>query len=279
LDKKDNKLCVLRASVVNQIIKLNRKRHLGEIKMKQNRMTNHFIITTTTVLGLLATLLIGCGTRQAVLKSETDAQAVFAAPQEPPEYIIQAGDELDIKFFYNPELNETVTVRPDEKISLQLLDDVRAAGLTPAQLDQALTLKYAPVLKEPAVTVIVRSFTGQRVYVDGEVNSPGLVNLTAGMTALQAVINAGGLRETAKPEAAIVIRKGPENQPIPVRVDLYGKGPEASFQLQPQDIVHVPKTYIARANKFVNQYIERLILFRGTSFGFSYQLNRDIYRD
>ena len=168
--------------------------------MKQNRMTNDFIITATTVLGLLSTLLIGCGTRQAVLKSDT--QAVFAAPQEPPEYIIQAGDQLDIKFFYNPELNETVTVRPDEKISLQLLDDVRAAGLTPTQLDETLTLRYAPVLKEPAVTVIVRSFTGQRVYVDGEVNSPGLFNLTAGMTALQAVINAGGLRETAKPRTS-----------------------------------------------------------------------------
>ena len=241
--------------------------------MKLARRTHFFILTTV----VLFFLLIGCGTKQSVLKSETETQAVFAAPQEPAEYIIQAGDELDIKFFYNPELNETVTVRPDQKISLQLLDDVRAAGLTPAQLDQALTLKYAPVLKEPAVTVIVRSFTGQRVYVDGEVNSPGLVNLRAGMTALQAVINAGGLRETAKPEAAIVIRRGPENQPVPMRVDLYGKGAEANFQLQPQDIVHVPKTYIARANKFVNQYIERLILFRGTSFGFSYQLNENVY--
>ena len=234
---------------------------------------NDFLILTSIIL----LLLIGCGTQQAVQKSET--KALLAAPQEPPEYIIQPGDQLDIKFFYNPELNETVTVRPDEKISLQLLDDVQAAGLTPAQLDKALTEKYAQELKKPAVTVIVRSFTGQRVYVDGEVNRPGLINLMAGMTALQAVINAGGLRETAKPEAAIVIRKGPENQPVPIRVDLYGKGAEANFQLQPHDIVHVPKTFIATANKFVNQYIEQLILFRGVSFGFSYQLNDDIYRD
>lgn len=238
--------------------------------MKTARRTHFFILTTVILFSL-----IGCGTRQAVLKSE--AQAVSIAPQELPEYIIRPGDQLDIKFFFNPELNESVTVRPDEKISLQLLDDVQAAGLTPIQLDEVLTRKYAQELKEPRVTVIVRSFTGQRVYVDGEVNSPGLFNLTAGMTARQAVINAGGLRETAKPDATIVIRKGLDGRPIPIRVDLYGKGADANYQLQPQDIVHVPKTFIAKANKFVNQYIEQLILFRGSSLGFSYQLNEDIY--
>jgi len=244
--------------------------------MKMPRRT-HFLVFTNVILFLL----VGCGTHQPVLKSQ--AQAVFAAPQEPREYVIEPGDQLDIKFFYNPKLNETITVRPDGKISLQLLDDVQAAGLTPTLLDAALTEKYAQELKKPAVTVMVRSFTGQRVYVDGEVNRPGLVNLTTGMTALQAVINAGGLRETAKPEAAIVIRKGPENQPVPMRVDLkealYGKNRGATFQLHPYDIVHVPKTFIARANKFVNQYIEQLLLLRGVNFGFYYQLNEDIYRD
>jgi protein involved in polysaccharide export with SLBB domain len=127
------------------------------------------------------------------------------------------------------------------------------------------------------ITVIVRSFTGQRVYVGGEVNRPGLISLTAGMSALQAVISAGGLRETAKLDDAIVIRKGPDDRPIPLRVDLgkaiFGKLGEAHFQLQPYDIVYVPKTTIAKVNKFVNQYIERLFLFRGVSFGFSYELN------
>ena len=225
--------------------------------------------------------LLGCSANQAIVKN--DAEAKLVSYQEPTEYIIQSGDQLDIKFFYNANLNESVPVRPDGKISLQLLDDVQAAGLTPAHLDEVITRKYAQELKEPAVTVIVRSFTGQRVYVDGEVNRPGLITLTTGMTARQAVVNAGGFKETANPEAAIIIRKGPDNQPVPVRVDLnkvlYGKGAEASFQLQPHDIVYVPKTLIATANKFVNQYIERLILFRGVNFGFNYQLNEDAYWD
>jgi len=224
--------------------------------------------------------LLGCSANQAVVKH--DAEAALSSSREPMEYIIQPGDQLDIKFFYNANLNESVPVRPDGKISLQLLDDVQAAGLTPAHLDEVITRKYAGELKDPAVTVIVRSFTGQRVYVDGEVNRPGLITLTAGMTARQAVVNAGGFKETANPEAAIIIRKGPDNEPVPVRVDLnkilHEKGAEASFQLQPHDIVYVPKTLIAKANKFVNQYIEQLILFRGVNLGFNYQLNEDAYR-
>jgi hypothetical protein len=99
------------------------------------------------------------------------------------------------------------------------------------------------------------------------------------MDPVQAVFQAGGLRETAKPEAAIIIRKGPDNKPVPVRLDLEdymnGNGEEPFFELQPNDIVYVPKSYIAKANKFVNQYIEQLLLFRGFSLGFSYELHTE----
>jgi polysaccharide export outer membrane protein len=235
------------------------------------KSTIHVLIVAMVALSLA----IGCGPRREVVKTETPA--LPSVPQQEPEYVIQPGDQLDIRLFYNPELNEAVTVRPDGKISLQLLDDVQAAGLTPAELDGVLTKKYARELKQPVVTVIVRSFSGQRVYVGGEVNKPGLIDLTTGMTALQAVINAGGFRETAKPENAIVIRKGRDERPFPVRVDLnealYGKN-RADFQLQPYDIVYVPKTFIAKANKFVNEYIQQLLLFRGTSLGFYWELHR-----
>ena len=233
--------------------------------------------THTDIMAILATVvcvtLLGCATQPALVP--------YAAPEEsttePSPYLIQPGDQLEIKFFYNSELNETVVVRPDGKISLQLLDDIQAAGKTPAKLDEILTQKYAQELKKPVLTVIVRSFAGQRVYVGGEVNRPGLVSLTAGMSALQAVINAGGLRETAKLENAIVIRKGKDRKPIPMRVDLskaiYEGNAQDHFKLKPYDIVYVPKTFIAKANKFVNQYIERLILFKGVSFGFSYEVH------
>ncbi len=241
-----------------------------------------FILATAALL-----LLAACSTQQQAMKSDVQAvppamaQAVPAKSQNPTAssgYLIQAGDQLDIKFFYNPELNESVIVRPDGKVSLQLVDEVQAAGVSPSQLDQVLTREYSRELKKPMVTVIVRSFTGQRIYVGGEVTRQGLVDLSTGMTALQAVITAGGLMETAKPEGVIVIRKGPEDQPIPIRVDLKqafsAENAGADFQLKPYDVIYVPKTWIAKANKFVNQYVQNLLLYRGISFGFSYQVNR-----
>ncbi len=245
--------------------------------MKWDRRIRVFGVAAT-VLGVVVAFLVGCGSTRAALNQDAGAGPRSSKFQKPQEYRIQAGDQLDIKLFFNPELNETVFVRPDGKISLQLVDDVQAAGLRPSDLDDVLTQKYSKELRKPVITVIVKSFTGQRVYVGGEVGNPGLVDLTVGMTALQAVINAGGFRETAKPEGVIVIRKGPENQPIPIRVDLEQviDGEEIrDFQLHPFDIVYVPKTWIAKANKFVNQYIERLLLFKGVSvgLGFSYELN------
>ncbi len=218
-------------------------------------------------------LAVGCTHQYQGLPSATS----MATPEKPPVYIIQPGDQLDIKFFYNPELSDSVTVRPDGRISLQLVDEIQAAGQTPAQLDDFLTDKYAAELRKPVITVIVKSFTSHRVYVGGEVNRQGFVDLAPGMSPLHAVIEAGGLKETADPKSVILIRKGPGNNPAPVRVDLkgtlYGSNTQGEIQLQPQDVVYVPKTFIAEANKFVKQYIEDLLLFRGVSLGFAYDLN------
>jgi polysaccharide export outer membrane protein len=237
--------------------------------MGQSRNSLIFAIT-------ILFFLVGCASQQPNLKPE--AAGVTATSQKPQDYLIQPGDELEIKFFYNPEINEKVVVRPDGKISLQLVDEVPAAGLKPIQLDDVLTRKYAKELQNPMLTVIVRSFASERIYVGGEVNEQGLIDLTTGMTPLQAVLNAGGLKETANPESAIVIRKGKDNRPVPIKMNLnnvmYGKG-SADFLLQPNDIVYVPKSAIAKVNKFVNQYIEDLFLFRGVSFGFSYEVHSD----
>lgn len=249
--------------------------------LKEKRM--RAFVTPTTFLPLL--LLLGsCASAPVNPNEEALPLLGMSKIQDIPEYRIYPGDQLDIKFFYNPELNESVVVRPDGKISLQLIDDIQAAGLTPAQLDSELTRLYAQELRKPLVTVIVRSFTGQRVYVGGEVGTPGLtlgvVPLVPGMTALQAVINAGGFRDTARPGAVILIRKGPDNRPVPIRVDLDpsidGDSAEGDIRLEPSDIVYVPKTWIAKADQFVNQYVERLLLYRGTTFGvgLSYEINR-----
>jgi len=229
----------------------------------------------------LLLLLVGCGSNRTTVVSND--QAIPFQPQNPPEYRIRPGDELEIKFFYNPEVNGRVTVRPDGKIRLQLIDEVEAAGLTPSQLDKLLTEKYARALKQPVLTVIVRTFAGQKVYVGGEVNNQGLLDFTASMTALDAVIAAGGFKETAKPEEAIVIRKGPTNRPFPIRVNLQGALDRSNAvgvpQLLPFDIVYVPKSAIAKANQFVDQYIRRLLMFHGFRLNFGYGLGALSDRD
>jgi protein involved in polysaccharide export with SLBB domain len=243
-------------------------------KLKENKVklaAKHVIIAT--VLAITA-MLFACATEPVVQKAVPVEQA--PATNKPARYVILPGDELDIKFFFNPELNETITVRPDGMISLQLLDEIKAEGLTPTELDMALTDLYAKELRKPVITVIVRSFAGQRVYVGGEVNTQGLLELRPGLTPLQAVFQARGFKETAQPAETIIIRKGEDNRPIPLRMDLnaamYGNGEGADFYLQPDDVVYVPKSAIARANKFVNQYIQQLFLFRGVSLGFSYEV-------
>ena len=230
------------------------------------------------ILIIVATFLLsGCASQQSNVAPEA-AALTASSTGEPAPYFIQPGDKLDIKFFYNPEINESITVRPDGKISLQLIDEVQAAGLKPSQLDKVLTERYAYELKKPVITVIVRSFGGQRIFVGGEVNRQGLITIAGNMTPLQAVFNAGGFRETANPASAIIIRKGLDNRPVPIEINLddamEGKTGSADFLLQPDDVVYVPKSAIAKANKFVNQYIENLLLYRGISLGFTYQVNR-----
>ena len=217
--------------------------------------------------------LTGCGGNSS-LPLPAENQTVYKETMD--DYYLQPGDNLEIKFFYNSELNENVTIRPDGKISLQLIDEIQAAGLTPAQLDEILTSKYSGQLKQTVITVILKSFGGQRIYVGGEVNRPGLVSLPPGMTTLQAIFQSGGFLETAEPAETLVIRKGPGSKPVPLRIDLAAvmeaENAEADLQLQPDDIVFVPKSAIANANKFIDEYIGGLLMFRGWSFGVSQNL-------
>jgi protein involved in polysaccharide export with SLBB domain len=185
-------------------------------------------------------------------------------------YRVQIGDRLDIQFFNNPEFNQEVTVRPDGKIALPYVDDVQVAGLTPSEVDAAITEPFRGVLLRPEITVIVREFAGQRVYVGGEVNQPGFIPLTGRTTALQAILSAGGFLDTAQVSQVLLIRRGLGNRHAGHALDLghvlrTGQT-DQDVMLQPSDVVYVHKTRIAKVNQFVDQYIRRLLPLPG-SFG------------
>src|SRR5205085_6966162 len=169
-----------------------------------------------------AVLLAGCTSIDVEHLPKSDALALVDDPEgaSDPQYRIRAGDDLDIKFFYTKELNESLKVRPDGYITLQLVDDVKAAGLTPKELDDVLTRRYAEHLKSPVLSVMVRSFSGFRAYVGGEVASPQLVPLDGGLTPLQAIYRAGGVRMSGYMQSVVLIRKGPDGRPVPYQLDL-----------------------------------------------------------
>lgn len=191
----------------------------------------------------------------------------------PAEYHIQPGDQIDVKFFYNPELNESVTVRPDGRISLQLVDEIDAAGLTPANLTQELKRSYAHELNNPELTVIMRQFAWQRIYVDGEVEKPGFVPLAPEMTVLQSIAMAGGLMDTARTQEVVVIRRKPHGKPKAFTLDLAhvldSTNTGQDITLMPLDVVYVPKSPIANVNLWVDQYLRKNIPI---GFGLNYPL-------
>jgi len=202
----------------------------------------------------------GCS---AVNSPETKRPAGLHSTNSTPEYRLQLGDEIEIKFFLTPELNQVVVVRPDGKISLELIDEARAEGLTPIELDEVLTAKYRGELRDPQITVIVKKLAA-KVYVAGEVRMPKYVSYNGSLTALQAVFEAGGFTETAEPSSAILLRRvNGENgdQAVATKLDLKGAiyARAEDIALLPSDIIFIPKSTIAEVNLFVDQYIRKVI--------------------
>jgi polysaccharide export outer membrane protein len=159
------------------------------------------------------------------------------------EYKIGPQDVLRIDVWKEAELTRTVPVRPDGKISLPLLNDVQAAGLTPLQLSQVLTDGLKKFINSPQVTVTVSEINSRRVYVTGEVAHAGAFPLLPNMTVLQALSSSGGFTQFAKTKAIYVLRTENGKQvkhPFNYKEALAGRNPEQNIELQPGDQIVVP---------------------------------------
>jgi len=143
---------------------------------------------------------------------EPGPMAVSAAAL--PPYHIQVGDVLEVRLLLNPELNEEVTVRPDGHISTTAVPDILAYGRTPADLASSLRADYAHDLQNPRVSVVVKSFAPTRVYVGGEVNTPGeFITVGPTLTLSQALARAGGTKLSSDDTSMFVIRRGSADKP------------------------------------------------------------------
>jgi polysaccharide export outer membrane protein len=196
----------------------------------------------TILLFLLLPLALPMLAQNDKAKKETSEKAPVPATND-PGYVIGPQDVLDIDIWQEKELSRSVPVRPDGKISLPLLDDVQAAGLTPTQLADQLTTKFKKFVTGPQVTVIVTQINSQRVYILGESAHPGAYPLLPGMTVLQALSSAGGFTIFADLKKIYVLRKEGAKQekfPFNYKEVIGGKNPEQNIELKAGDQIIVP---------------------------------------
>lgn len=173
----------------------------------------------------------------------SDAKATPTPATTDPSYVIGPEDVLDISVWKEPDVSRVVPVRPDGRISLPLINDVVAAGMSPQQLASSVTDKLRKYLNEPQVTVIVTQINSQRVFVVGEVLRAGAFPLIPGMTVLQALSSAGGFTTFADVKKIHVMRlqNGKHVElPFNYRDVLKGDNPEQNIKLEPGDTVVVP---------------------------------------
>jgi protein involved in polysaccharide export with SLBB domain len=226
------------------------------------------IIGKLIVIGLIflvSAALIGCSGEPLVKKPVPLDSRLLSSVAPPLEYRINMGDRLDVKFFYNPDLNESLLVRTDGRVSMQLVGEMNVLGMTPSQLSAALKETYAKVLKQPEVAVIVRESGGKKIFVDGEVFQPGMHDLVGGETLRHGIAKAGGVRDTARMNEIILIRQPPGKEIVITTINLElinnGEDFKQDIILQPFDIVYVPRSPIANADVWVRQYIRELLPF------------------
>ncbi len=221
----------------------------------------------------------GCTESSSVKEgSKTPKPSALKNIKEAPlsdQYLLQVGDTMDIKVRLNPELNETVIVPPDGLISTTMAEDVMAYGLNVKELRAELTKQYANELNEPHLSIIMRSFAPNRVYVTGEVALPGeFVTAGPNLTLLQAIARAGGVKNSAGVDNVIIIRHGNNSSPTAYKVDYVaaksGLDPASDVKLAAYDVVFVPRSDVADVYVYFQQFIQQ---FLPPSFGLSYQIN------
>jgi polysaccharide biosynthesis/export protein len=160
-----------------------------------------------------------------------------------PAYQIGAEDVLDISVWKEPDVSRVVPVRPDGRISLPLINDVQASGLSPQELGKTVAEKLRKYLNDPQVTVIVTAINSQRIFVVGEVLRAGAFPLIPGMTVLQALSSAGGFTTYADVKKVHVVRQRDGKMvqlPFNYRDVLKGDNPDQNIKLEPGDTIVVP---------------------------------------
>ena len=212
---------------------------------------------------------------------------------------LRAGDEIQLRFTYNPQLNQRAYVRPDGGVSLLMIGDLQADGIPFAEFEQTVREGYAQYIQGPElsifllstntrriftepgdITVLVHTTQPKQVFVGGEVMMPKVIEFRDWLTPWQAIMQANGLTDRADPRRAIYITRDEQGRAVTTKLDLsayvHSGYRNTSLLLRHGDLLIIPRTGIAKLNLFVEQYIRNTLPI-STSLSFSYYLNRRGY--
>ena len=202
----------------------------------------NLLFRTACVAGLCYGLFTPMAAQKLPQSRPASGTAAPIAATLPPRFVIGIGDVLAVTFWRDPRMSGDVVVRPDGMISVPLLNDVHAAGSTPEQLAGVLTGVAAKYITDADVTVVVKEIHSRRVFVLGNVGTPGMVTLSGDINVLQLIAMVGGLLEYADKDNIVIIRNenGQEKRlKFNYNDVLKGKNVKQNIQLQPGDTVVV----------------------------------------
>jgi polysaccharide export outer membrane protein len=161
----------------------------------------------------------------------------------PGNYVIGTDDLLGIVYWRDKEMSTDARVRPDGRISLPLINEVHAAGLTPEELQKKITEESKKFMEDASITIVVREINSHKVFITGEVNKPGPYSITSATTVMQLISLAGGLREYANSKNIMIMRKEGDKQTsfkFNYKEVAAGKNLKQNVDLKPGDTVVVP---------------------------------------
>ena len=212
------------------------------ITIPTSQGNRHLVILVTFWLFLLSTGVFSLTWLDGAVAGEM-ASANPSGSTQAAEYLIGAGDVLEVLVWKEPDISRTVRVRPDGKISLPLADDIQASKSTLLQLKERITEALAAFVDHPSVYVMLQENRSKRFYIIGKVNTPGEYVLEKDTTVLQAIAMASGLGEWANKDDIVILRRGPQDQ-FRIEFDydrvVSGKDIKQNITLNPDDVIIVP---------------------------------------
>lgn len=230
-------------------------------KSREGKMQTYSNLRTLSV-SLLAILVAGCTENyvQPVQTVPIDHVLVQSTPFENERYEVQVGDDMTVRFYYNPQLDEDVRVRPDGSISLSLIGEMPAAGKTVEKLSWDLTQAYAKFLLKPNANVVMRRFANARAFFEGEVIHPGIVDMNTGpQTVTQGISSSGGITPGGSLTDVVLVRRLPNTEPMVVKLNilaaLNGTDTKQDVRLMPNDVIYIPRSGLANTNLAIQEFL------------------------